>query len=73
MLGRQTWELGHHLLHQGERTSSETQPDIPDGIIISEPYYEWHKFIHIRKAPPKAETSRRDILNSILNLYRTER
>ncbi|MBQ7221542.1 MAG: transporter substrate-binding domain-containing protein [Synergistaceae bacterium] len=54
-------------------TSSQTQPDIPGGVIISEPYYEWHKFIHIRKAPPKAETSRWNILNSILNLYNTER
>ena len=28
----------------------EIQPDIPDGVILSEPYYEWSKFIHIKKA-----------------------
>ena len=48
--------------------NSDTQPDIPEGVIISTPYYEWHKFIHIKKAAPKAE-SRWNILNSILNLY----
>lgn len=25
------------------------QPDIPDEIILSEPYYEWDKFLHITK------------------------
>ena len=53
-------------------TSLQTQPDIPDGVIISEPYYEWTKFIHLRKAPPKA-ASKWDIVNSILNLYHTGR
>lgn len=28
---------------------AENQPDIPDGVIVSEPYYEWEKFIHLRK------------------------
>ncbi|MBQ9904045.1 MAG: transporter substrate-binding domain-containing protein [Synergistaceae bacterium] len=28
---------------------SDNQPDIPDGVIVSEPYYEWEKFIHLRK------------------------
>ena len=50
-------------------TALQTQPDIPEGVIISEPYYEWNKFIHIRKAPPKSEGSRWSILDSILNLY----
>ena len=54
-------------------TSAQTQPDIPDGVIISEPYYEWHKFIHIRKAQPKSSGSKWDILNSILNLYNAGR
>ncbi|MBQ6774949.1 MAG: transporter substrate-binding domain-containing protein [Synergistaceae bacterium] len=26
----------------------EPQPDVPEGIILSDPYYEWNKFIHIR-------------------------
>lgn len=30
--------------------NSTLQPDIPDSIIISEPYYEWNKFVHIKKA-----------------------
>ena len=25
------------------------QPDVPDEIILSEPYYEWDKFLHITK------------------------
>ena len=28
--------------------SLETQPDIPDEIILSEPYLSWEKFIHVR-------------------------
>ena len=53
--------------------SSETQPDIPDGVIISEPYYEWHKFINIRKVQPKSSGSKWDILNGLLNLYNAGR
>ncbi len=47
---------------------SEVQHDIPEGVIISKPYYEWHKFIHIKKVQPK-ERSKWDVLTSILNLY----
>ena len=28
---------------------AKTQNDIPDGVIVSEPYYEWEKFIHLRR------------------------
>ncbi len=28
---------------------ADKQPDIPEGVIVSEPYYEWEKFIHLRK------------------------
>lgn len=32
-------------------TSSKTQPDVPDGVILSEPYYyEWNNFLHVKKA-----------------------
>ena len=48
--------------------ASQVQHDIPDGVIISKPYYEWHKFIHIKKAAPKAE-DRWDIVNSIRGLF----
>ena len=32
---------------------ADNQPDIPEGVIVSEPYYEWEKFIHIKKKPAK--------------------
>lgn len=51
-------------------TKSDTQHDIPEGVIISKPYYEWHKFIHVKKVQPK-EKSRWDVMRSILNLYHT--
>ncbi|MBQ4469991.1 MAG: transporter substrate-binding domain-containing protein, partial [Synergistaceae bacterium] len=28
--------------------SLETQPDVPDEVILSEPYLVWEKFIHVR-------------------------
>ena len=33
--------------------NSEVQHDVSDGIILSQPYYEWEKFIHIKKASKK--------------------
>lgn len=27
----------------------EHQPDLPPGIILSDPYYDWNKFLHIKK------------------------
>ncbi|MBR1437530.1 MAG: transporter substrate-binding domain-containing protein [Synergistaceae bacterium] len=32
---------------------AENQPDIPEGVIVSVPYYEWEKFIHLRKKVDK--------------------
>ncbi|MBQ3377669.1 MAG: transporter substrate-binding domain-containing protein, partial [Synergistaceae bacterium] len=26
----------------------DKQPDAPDGVLISEPYYSWDKFLHLR-------------------------
>ena len=49
-------------------TKSDTQHDIPEGVIISKPYYEWHKFIHIKKTHA-TERSKWDVMMSILNLY----
>lgn len=49
--------------------NSQNQNDIPEGVIVSKPYYEWHKFIHVKKAAPKAESSRWSIIDSIINLY----
>ena len=51
-------------------SKSDEQHDIPEGVIISKPYYEWHKFIHIQKAQPRA-ISRWDIIKGILGLYYT--
>ena len=35
---------------------SATQPDIPEGVIVSETYYDWEKFIHIRRNPDKGKS-----------------
>lgn len=48
--------------------NENTQPDVPDGIILSDPYYEWDKFIHIRKAAPKS-SGWWDFKKGILELY----
>ncbi|MBQ3402304.1 MAG: transporter substrate-binding domain-containing protein [Synergistaceae bacterium] len=36
---------------------AEIQPDIPEGVIVSEPYYEWEKFIHLRKKQKQQSSS----------------
>ena len=56
-------------------TSLKEQPDVPEGVILSEPYYEWNKFVHIRKIPqrPKGRAAGWDIFDirkNILDLYR---
>ena len=49
--------------------SSEIQPDVPDGVILSEPYYTWNRFIHLRKAEKKAaEPEKWDIKRSIIDM-----
>ncbi len=52
-------------------SQSKIQHDVPDGVIVSQPfYYEWDKFIHIRKAPPSSSArSNWSIVNYILSLY----
>ncbi|MBQ6774242.1 MAG: transporter substrate-binding domain-containing protein [Synergistaceae bacterium] len=35
--------------------SLESQPDVPDEIILSEPYLSWEKFIHVRFNEPEGE------------------
>ena len=52
-------------------TSTEIQPDVPEGVILSEPYYEWNKFIHVRKAIKRNSESIWDFKQSILDLYRS--
>ena len=31
------------------RAGEDTQPDVPDGVILSDSYYDWTKYLHIRK------------------------
>ncbi|MBQ7733835.1 MAG: transporter substrate-binding domain-containing protein, partial [Synergistaceae bacterium] len=31
------------------RKNVETQPDIPEGVVLSEPYYSWNEIISISK------------------------
>ena len=46
------------------------QPDIPQGVILSDPYYEWQKFIHLRKAEKRNNSGDWwNFKNSIFNLY----
>ena len=53
-------------------TSSKTQSDVPEGVILSEPYYTWDKFIHIRKVPGGRERSESwDLKRDLLRIYRT--
>ena len=50
---------------------SQTQSDIPEGVILSDSYYEWQKFIHVRKKYHfKDNSSSWNITDWILNLYR---
>ena len=35
---------------------AENQPDIPDGVIVSETYYDWEKFLHLRINPDKGKS-----------------
>ena len=49
---------------------SEKQPDIPEGVIVSEPYYEFEKFIHLRKKVDKGGLWNWNIFNTdFLDFY----
>lgn len=53
-------------------TSSKTQSDVPEGVILSEPYYTWDKFVHIRKIPGgKSRSESWNIKRDLLRMYRT--
>ncbi len=48
-------------------TSATEQEDVPEGVILSDAYYRWNKFVHIRKAPEGRKSGsiwnfKRDIL-----------
>ena len=49
--------------------SADTQSDVPDGIILSTPYFEWNRFIHLRKAEKEYSGSNWWSMRDFLNLY----
>ena len=49
--------------------SSEVQSDVPDGVILSAPYFEWNKFIHLRKAEKEHSASNWWSMRDFLKLY----
>ena len=49
--------------------SSDTQSDVPDGIILSTPYFEWNRFIHLRKAEKEYPSSNWWSMRDFLKLY----
>ena len=49
--------------------SADTQSDVPDGIILSTPYFEWNRFIHLRKAEKEYSSSNWWSMRDFLNLY----
>ena len=51
--------------------SAEVQPDVPDGVILSEPYYEWNNFLHIVKKVQRSggSSSGWDVKKSIWELF----
>ena len=51
-------------------TAGRDKTDTPDGVILSEPYYVWNKFIHIKKIPEKVNSSSWNYRRDFLNMYR---
>ena len=49
--------------------SASAQPDVPEGVILSAPYYEWTKFMHLRKASPQRTSTGWNLGQSILDLF----
>ena len=52
-------------------SAAEIQADVPDGVILSAPYYEWNNFIHIKKAYGRsgASSSGWNVKRSIWELF----
>ena len=52
-------------------STAQRQPDIPDGVILSTPYYEWNRFIHVRRQKQQTQSGgwTWDLKQSIMNLY----
>ena len=41
-------------------TSGKIQSDVPEGVILSEPYFGWYKFIHLKKAEERKSSPTRE-------------
>ena len=49
---------------------SHEQADVPEGVILSTPYYEWNNFLHVKKAWKTQNTSSNwDVKKSIWDLF----
>ena len=52
-------------------TQGRDKSDIPDGVILSTPYYTWDKFIHVKKIPKTVKGGMNwNYKRDFLNLYR---
>lgn len=51
--------------------SSNNQSDVPDGVILSTPYFEWNKFIHLKKAVKDAAKTNWWSVSDLVDLYMT--
>ena len=49
--------------------SSDTQAYVPSGVILSTPYFEWDRFIHLRKAVKEHEDSSWWSMRDFLEMY----
>lgn len=50
--------------------SAQIQSDVPDGVILSNPYFEWNRFIHLKKAVKGAENTNWWSTWDFVELYR---
>ena len=52
---------------------SQKQSDVPDGVILSVPYYRWNNFLHVKKALKTSSSSTNwNVNRSIWNLFGLE-
>ena len=51
--------------------STNIQPDVPEGVILSDHYFEWNRFIHLRKASKeyKSESNWWSSMQDLVGLY----
>ena len=56
-------------------TSGKVQSDVPDGVLLSDCYYGWYNFIHLKKAEQRKENVTRqwDLSRELIDLFYWER